>query len=319
MAFSITRQRLQQNVISGSVKSFLQQEQSTLRQAPIIIVSNCKSNNNNNDILTKQVEFYGQQAMGYQMIPFSLDKAAYPLRQEDADPLLSLQQRTGATAIIGVGSGVAMDTVKRASSLFEHTYLLPETDAAVLASYTHFPMLLDTHEETIVTTTQHQPQTNNTTTTIVLDSGHIRSHNHTKSACHSILLNSESSSAKQVLESLLQQKQPNLHWLQQTAPYLQDGTGSETRSIPLALSCSLIPPVFASTHVFTFWAALLLGEHADQQHDDEKVPSLASLALEALTVQKLMQYIRSNQAAQPSVIDATDDELEMVLSTSLNR
>eukprot|EP00547_Thalassionema_nitzschioides_P014716 CAMPEP_0194239846 /NCGR_PEP_ID=MMETSP0158-20130606/6186_1 /TAXON_ID=33649 /ORGANISM="Thalassionema nitzschioides, Strain L26-B" /LENGTH=57 /DNA_ID=CAMNT_0038974409 /DNA_START=106 /DNA_END=276 /DNA_ORIENTATION=- len=57
MAFSITRQRLQQNVISGSVKSFLQQEQSTLRQAPIIIVSNSKSNNSNNDILSKQVEF----------------------------------------------------------------------------------------------------------------------------------------------------------------------------------------------------------------------------------------------------------------------
>lgn len=289
-----------------TIQSFLQKEQSVLRQSPILVISS--GTKKSGTTFTQQVEFYGQQAMGLSMIPTVTIDSAYPIQQEHVPQILQLQQRTGASTLMGVGSGVAIDLAKSVSENFEQCYLIPATDAALFAASSHCSMLWDNQEETIVT-----KQVDTTNTTIVtLEEEEIVPHADTKAACHSILIDSESPSSNEVLDSLLTKDATHWDWIQATAPHLLDGTtGSNRRSIPLTLSCSLIPPMFSSTHVLTFWAALSSSPAATS--------SLASLALEAHTVEKLMQYVRANQAAQPNVLDATDDEIEMVLSTSLNR
>eukprot|EP00546_Thalassionema_frauenfeldii_P012255 CAMPEP_0178920472 /NCGR_PEP_ID=MMETSP0786-20121207/15025_1 /TAXON_ID=186022 /ORGANISM="Thalassionema frauenfeldii, Strain CCMP 1798" /LENGTH=315 /DNA_ID=CAMNT_0020594545 /DNA_START=78 /DNA_END=1025 /DNA_ORIENTATION=- len=295
-------------ITSRTIQSFLQQEQSTLCQSPILVISS--GTKKSGTTFTQQVEFYGQQAMGLSMIPTITIDSAYPIQQQHVPQILQLQQRTGATTLMGVGSGVAIDLAKSVSQNFEQCYLVPATDAALFAASSHCSMLLDNQEETIVTKPVNITKDITNTTIVTLEEEEIVPHADTKAACQSILLDSESPSSNEVLDSLLSKDATHWDWIQATAPHLQDGTtGSNRRSIPLALSCSLIPPMFSSAHVLTFWAAL-----------SPAAPSfLASLALEAHTVEKLMQYVRANQAAQPNVLDAADDEIEMVLSTSLNR
>ena len=155
-------------------------------------------------------------------------------------------------------------------------------------------------------------------------------HPHTQAACRAILLdaalrndNIDLSKATTLMETL-----------QYTAENLSTGLGDQTRSVPLCLASSLIPPLFSSTHIFTFWASLvpaLMMNHAraladggtllsTMKDEDPKVyPALAALALEAQSVESMLQHIRNNQFTSRDVHDVSDEVLIHVLASSLNR
>ena len=251
----------------------------------------------------------------------------------DIENVQKLKQRTGASIIIGAGSGAAMDLAKASveTQHDEKLYLIPSTSAAVLASFTSISLVLDTKEEAIIMKVR---QGDNAMVLVDEEDLPLVVHQHTQAACQAILLdaalrndNIDLSKAMTLIETL-----------QYTAENLSTGLGDQTRSVPLCLASSLIPPLFSSTHIFTFWASLvpaLMMNHSRalaaagggdgsvlstmKGEDPTVYPALAALALEAQSVESMLQHIRNNQFTSRDVHDVSDEVLIHLLATSLNR
>ncbi|KAI2502161.1 hypothetical protein MHU86_12297 [Fragilaria crotonensis] len=112
----------------------------------------------------------------------------------------------------------------------------------------------------------------------------------------------------------------------------QQASAIKNRSVQLWLASSLIPPLFSSTHIFTIWASLvpaLIMNHAAsgrgpllsamKDKDPAVYPALAALALEAQSVESMLQHIRNNQFTTRHVHNVSDDVLIHLSATSLNR
>ena len=307
-------------VLQSTLQSFLRQERHNFL-SPILLISSLPESSKvaekSIDASLQKFQFYAQQEFGLPLICTQIPSAV--CTKQDIDNVEKLKQRTGASVIIGMGSGAAIDLAKATCSA-EHEengdqlYLIPSTSAALLAAHTDMSLVLDTTEETIFM----KKRTGNAATIVVDDN--LVVHPHTLPACQAILLDAASRHGSTVDVSMSTNK-TLLETIQYTADHLSTGLGDQPRSVPLCLASSLIPPVFSSTHFFTFWASLVpaLLEAAELPIDlTAEHPSLASLALEAQSVDALLQHVRSNQFVSQAH-DVNEDLLAEILASSLNR
>ena len=304
-------------VLKSSLQGFLRQERHNLSQSPILLVSSLAESSKvaekTIDASLQKFKFYAQQALGLPLFATQITSAV--CTDLDIANVEKLKHRTGASVVIGLGSGAAIDLAKATAGNNDALYLLPLTSAALLASHTSMSLVLDTKEETIFTKANHQEGL------IVLQDDDLVVHPHTLPACRAILLDAALRNSTVDLSKAM--NTTLLETLQYTALQISTGLGDQPRSIPLCLASSLIPPIFSSCHIFTFWASLVPALHARlpgamSLEGEKQLPALASLALEAKSIDSLLQHIRDNQFVSRAH-DVPEHVITEVLATSLNR
>ena len=302
-------------LIRSNVRSFLQQHQADLRQAPILVVSSKASHTDVKQVqqLIEKFHFHAQQEFGLRIVQSEI-QSAFPTLN-DVETAQKLVQRTGVGSIIGIGSGAAIDLAKSLSASSTCT-LIPGTSASLLASHTTHSLLLDPNEETLIAS-----KNSNERYSVLLDSESVvHSHQLAEWGCQAVL-----EDAKYRGFSVKTDSDNIESLLIDTAQYIHFGdniSDHHPRSAPVALAQSLIPQVFASTNILEFWASLLAAQQEingeEQPSLDDDYPKLASLALEMQTVKDMWKHISSNQALTQSW-DLPKDILLKILESSLNR
>ena len=254
----------------------------------------------------------------------------FPTRQDvrDAQELVHL---TGATAILGLGSGAAMDLVKALDTTSGGNteqsiskILLPGTSTAVFAASTPFALILDL--ETQLLWTQENNSANHTS---ILQRDTIIPSPFSDAACRSILLDycyrqpptrAVDTAAAQVALSV----DPIVEAPLTTAAHISTGLQPETlRSAPLALAASLVPQFFPRASLFSFWAALLPGLSQtlfDRSITRHHLPPLAKLLTDdnTVSVETMLHQVQMNQFVGGGIPDIAMEELEQILRVSLS-
>lgn len=280
----------------------------------------------------------------------------FPTRK-DVQDAQDLVDRTGATTILGIGSGAAMDLVKALD--VDHKILIPGTSTAVFAAGTPFALILDVETELLWTkvitsdgeqqehqffTSQHK---NNLTTIVQPDL--VATSPYAMPACDAILLDAtyrtpermldlQSASKAMRLDSIIEGPLAASGHLEAGQSYALIPSGNEshnqvTRSALLTMSNSLLPSFFPRMPLFAFWASLLPGlAQTLFQRKIPQQPSLPNLA-EGYSVSvpdsklvermlhkiQLHQHIMSpvNNRGGDGVSDMEMEQLEQVLKHSL--
>jgi hypothetical protein len=264
-----------------SLRQFLQSELPVLQQSPILVVTSEPSA----DAVplapmsdaSRLVQFTLSQQLGLRTVPVTIS-SAFPSIQ-DLESRLDLLRRTGASSIVAVGSGAAMDLAKvlarEKKDTIEQLILVPSTFGGVIASGASHSLLLDTVEETLVPSLGEQPSC--PTIVAPLDAKYTASMGHPSHVLYAslaIVLDAGlRKSYHPLVDGMVQDlyrfcvedpKQEISHdalldLCYRSGSLLSYGLGSEDRSAPLALAASLIPPIFPHVHILTFWASLLPG------------------------------------------------------------
>jgi hypothetical protein len=329
------------SVIRSTLQDFLRQEKFLLSGSPILLVASSATapatraqQDSTISTTIHQFQFYAKQQFGLPLVTTEIPSAF--CSDKDIPLAQKIQKRIGASTIIGIGSGAAIDLAKclAAESQSSNLYLLPSTSAALWASYTPFSLVFDSTEETIVTNEHKLHQMNESYKHTIIIQPQVAFHPHTLMACQSILLD-----AAQYDPSLLGLELSNLN-LEEIVEYAakcvstgKDSINLQPRSIPLCLAMALIPPVFSSTNILSFYASLLPGIRATLDMagtstlfpgetffatSSNEPPKLASMALDALSVESLLQFVRDNQVVTKA-LDVDQDILAKVLAVSLNQ
>jgi hypothetical protein len=321
-----------QTIVKTPLRSVLKSKLSSLKQAPVLIISSQPANE---DIVEKHIGSMVQKATFHASMEFNLKvvqstiSSAFPTAS-DVGRCLELAQRAGAGSLLAVGSGVAMDLCKIVASQHhcDETILVPATSGGILASAASRSLLLDTHEETLCSDEGEPTKT----TTLVIDE--ISHHRYAQQSALLIAidaLHTRRHDLAQVATTLQQALDGDLTGaLLSAGPLLSYGDKGQERSPILTLATSLIPTVYSNSHVMEFWASILpgrinsmptgmLAEYADRLKQlQAECPKLAEMSMENLPLSKLMEYIRDNQALW-NTAEVSDGELEAILETSLNR
>lgn len=337
---------IERHIVSGksALSKFLQSERSSLAKAPILIISSGVGVSGtvlpSVDHACRKAQFLTSMQMGLRTLQSSVT-SAFPTTNQVRSQI-ELAKRTGATTIMGVGSGAAMDLTK--AVLQKHNgkgILVPCTYGAIIASTSSLPILLDTVEEALVL--QDDSHENDSAVVVETDGLESNCGKEAAWACLAIGMDSlyrrpDSTHATLLLEHGLKALEDESHLpdaLICAGSALDYGMDDHLRSSPLALAVSLIPPCFPNASAVTFFASLLPGicQMNSASSDLETqvqtklkeyecdVPSLASLVLHsdaAQSVPTLLSHVRSNQALW-QCLDVDDDVLEVILHYSLNR
>lgn len=337
------------SIVSGKsvLRKFLQSEQEHLSKSPVLIVSSAVSNHAPPsahvaavDKACRKVEFHTSMELGLRTVQSHVT-SVFPT-VENVNAALAMAKRTGATSVIGVGSGAAMDLTK---AILQQTgghmtgILVPSTCGAILASTSSHPLLLDTREEALILP-ENDGNSVTYEATIVLEqdsiadiyedvAGHARlaifldAHmrgDHERSGKFAMEMEQKANDGNSTISDFF----PDAGRL------LSFGiTEGSVRSSPLALAASLIPTCFPNAPMLTFMASLLpgiiqvMGAQQDFAEDlsDKTVPSLASLTVRAdgaKSVETLMSHVKANRALW-NCVDVDDRTLEAILHHSLNR
>jgi hypothetical protein len=303
----------------GQFRSFLQSELQALQQGPVLIISSEASVDHlthrptggsktdsqpRHERLLKPVadacqfvQFTLSQQLGLRTVPTTIS-SAFPTFP-DLEQRFELLRRTGATSVVAVGSGAAIDLAKalhaeRSNSL-ERVILVPSTFGAVIASGSSHALFLDGIEETLVPMPKHQNDGNQTSLSDVGGGITVASlldgKRYMESATDdlrdidllygvsAILLDACYRDSQNPILPLLVDSAIDLlsvarssgqhpsddmnirmnHLLYQSGCLLSYGLGNEDRSIPLALGSSLIPRLFPELHPISFLAGLVPG------------------------------------------------------------
>jgi Iron-containing alcohol dehydrogenase len=281
-----------------SLQTFLHKECSNLQQSPVLIVSSepstVASGAGAGVISLPQVKDASQwlhftlsKQFGFRTVPVTIS-SAFPTVQ-DVESRGEMIRRTGASSIVAVGSGAAMDLAKALAAAdknhsMEQLLLVPSTNAAMMAAGSSHSLLLDSVEETLI---PHPKTVTCPTTVVPLDPRYTAELDSTVAvyAVVAIVLDAAlRKSANPLLPELVSEL---LHHLVLDVPLvprtlmtpeeimslcyragnlLSYGLGSEDRSSPIALASSLIPSIFPHVHILSFWANLVPGLcHALQQ------------------------------------------------------
>lgn len=314
---TVTRYLLNPGV--GQFRAFLQSKLSTLRQAPVLVISSEASGDHVTHRTTGRtktdshprhervlkpvadacqfVQFTLGQQLGLRTVP-TVISSAFPTFP-DLEQRFGLLRRTGATSVVAVGSGAAIDLAKalqaeRSNSL-EHVVLVPSTFGAVIASGSSHALFLDGIEETLVPMPKHQNDGNLTAASSSVGDGitvaslldgkkYMESADDLRDidllyAVSAILLDacyrdSQDPNLPHVIDtaidllsvarSSVQHRSDDMatrlnHLLYQSGSLLSYGLGNEDRSISLALGSSLIPRLFPELHPISFLAGLVPG------------------------------------------------------------
>lgn len=267
-----------------ALQQFLQNELPVLQQSPILVVTSEPSATavplTPVSDASRLVQFTLSQQMGLRTVPATIS-SAFPSTQ-DMESRIDLLRRTGASSIVAVGSGAAMDLAKALAgdkkNAIEQLILVPSTYGAVIASGASHSLLLDTVEETLVPTPGEKPSF--TTVVAPLDLKHTattgmdHSSSHVLYASLAIVLDAGlRKSHHPLLGDIVQElygfcvKDPTqepshdvlLDLCYRSGNILSYGLASEDRSAPMALASALIPPIFPDVHILTFWASLVPG------------------------------------------------------------
>lgn len=350
-------------ILSGknALHKFLQSEQANfLRKAPVLLVSSATPEHAASphasipqvDTACRKLKFFTGIEMGLLTVDSHVT-SVFPT-VENVASTLEIMQRTGASSVIGVGSGAAMDLTKavlkeRRNDENSHGVLVPSTYGALVASTSQLPLLLDTREEALIvpndkTSKETQQEYKNEFTIITeMDTLADIHQKDVTCACLAIAVDAiyrsqttNNSSSNELAMDLLDHA---LGATKEEFPllFLDAGrrldfgvgvTGSSARSSPLALAASLIPPSFPNVNILTFMASLLpgivhtMGDGSFSYLDvDDAAPSLASFMVHAdgaQSVTTLMSHVKSNRALW-NCLDVSDDVLEEILHYSLDR
>ncbi|CAB9516075.1 expressed unknown protein [Seminavis robusta] len=274
--------------------------------------------------------------------------------QEDVNQTAAFAQRLGASTIIGVGGTAALELAKsvaQESSNFEELVLVPGTDGATLLTATSHPLLTDPEQNALIpgpaslrddlgfhlvlpelNRSKTDPQLTAVYSSLVLGLDAIYRRDSDDKECITMI-----QSAATILEhvndgSLGSVKDTEIQDLMLWAgSRMLFGVDSGSyRSIPLALTCSLIPTTFSSYSFGDFMSCLLPGvlsllEEKDEYKDlaleissrlGQHCPRLENLQGGAVSINALLAQVQTT-ADLWDCQDAPDAQLEKVLSVSL--
>jgi len=341
-------------IVSGKsvLRKFLQKEQGNLSKSPILVISSALPKHSNTTIASvkevdtacRKLQFYTGMEMGLRTVESHVT-SVFPT-VENVKTTLELAKRTGASTLIGVGSGAAMDLAKavlQKSKIGEMTgILVPSTHGGILASTSSLPLLLDTREEALIVPEESNGGTvvNASEATVVIETNSL-SDIYKKDALYTCLAigldalyrgqEQEGTTLLDAATSAINDDSYLPEALASAGSILSYGiTGTSVRSSPLALAASLIPPSFPNAPMLTFIASLLPGMvnvmGSSYAFDETLVksidiPPLASLMVHAdgaQSVPTLLSHVKENQALW-KCFDIDDGDLEAILHHSLNR
>lgn len=176
---------------STRFRQLVQSELDELRQAPVFLISGEASNEG---LISGTARKVKQVTDACQFVKFTLGQqfglrlveshifSVFPTLG-DVDKRADLMQRTGASTIVAVGSGAAMDLAKSLIHTRDNTQspfkliLVPSTFCAVLASGMSHSLLLDTIEEQLVPLPREHVDWNTT----IVEQGDAMTYHDTKS------------------------------------------------------------------------------------------------------------------------------------------
>lgn len=252
---------------------------------------------------------------------------SFPTTPSSPDSVLDLARRTGASSLVAVGSGQAIDLAKTVSGAFESIVLIPATYTATMVSGSSHALLLDKAAETLV------PSPSEADDHVVVIPEHSFLHQETRDtaifAAISILIDAMIWAGQgedvQVFEDLLKNLVDNLHVdamdkvnhellcrsLLNTGGFISYGLGPFDRSIPIAILASLLPTVFTNTDATTLMASTVSSLHRLLLEQNRRVAVgsiLRSTHLHAAPtivttepMTQLLSYIQENQAHWQSI------------------
>jgi len=163
-SFSITngisRNLLKPGIIS--LRKHIQSELNDLRRAPILLIASSSSSESMNlktvSDSCQLIKFTFGQQFGLRTVP-TVVSSAFPTK-ESLQETLELMRRTGASTVVSVGSGAAMDLAKAVQTNHgeksnsgvnnNRLILVPTTYGGVLAAGSSHSLLLDNDNETLV-------------------------------------------------------------------------------------------------------------------------------------------------------------------------
>jgi hypothetical protein len=280
--------------------TYLKRSPSRFSQSPVLLIEShpLLDANNNGKLQSsppvadacRQVSFLLSQQLGLRTVSVHASpEYPFPVTPTDPDTIPQLAQRTGASTVVGVGSGTAMDLAKAVSSnsQFEATVLIPATYGAVLVAGMSHALLLDKTEEMLVATEfQRQDDDDDTAirsavTVVTADASLMPGETRDTAilAAVSIVLAAllqDNSSMSDRDRLLRQDLLKNLvHHLDQPPTIDQSSheilcqllleagslaqygiiTGARDRSIPIALLASLLPTTFSASDSMAFLAS----------------------------------------------------------------
>lgn len=344
----------------NAFRRFVREEATTLRQAPILVIASESSDHHLHPLKTvedacRAVNFVLNQEMGLRTVQSTIS-SAFPTNS-DLEQRLDLILRTGASSVVAVGGGAAIDLAKVLphEKDIENLILVPSTSAAMMAANSSHSLFLDRAEETLIPspTVLGSPQTS--TNIISLEPSYVASAelSHVLYATLAITLDAcYRKSSHEILPEIVQSlievlENPDREFDHDTATVLlyhsglllSYGLGQEDRSIPITLSSSLIPTIFPHVHVLTFFASLLPGicdVVEEQNHNDESISKLVQLvkgissesipqmkvndtSLDGFSVPDMsLSHIQSNQAVWKS-FDVPNKVLLRILEQSIQK
>lgn len=267
-----------------SLRRFIQQNAGTLMRSPVLVVSSepayQESGLSSVDESCKLVQFTLAQQFGLRTVSSTVS-SAFPTLQ-DVEQRIELVRRTGASSVVAVGSGAAMDLGKALASAIslDQMILVPSTYGAVMASSSSHSLFLNPAEETLVPvpSLNSEPQTSDASkkTIAPLDAKLIAPADNSYvlfaslvfllDACHRKSDNPLLEETLLLIEKYLFEESDQalshedaMTLLHRSGEISSFGLESENRSIPVAMASSLIPQIFPHVHILTFFASLLPG------------------------------------------------------------
>jgi hypothetical protein len=328
MAYASSSRTLLHPSGMASLTKFLQAERPKLLQAPILVISSLPAANQPSLSPVSQacqhVQFTLSQQLGMRTVPSTVSSAFPTLH--DLELRLELARRTGASSLVAVGSGAAIDLAKALSHEddWDHVILVPATHAAVLACASSHSLFLDPIEEALIPLPKTETKTNATvdnkpptvpvvatleeklvapmdqssvvyaSLAIALDAIYRQSHNPL-----ALELFQKASAALDSAETLTHESAMEL--LYQAGTLVSYGLDREDRSTPMTLASSLIPRIFPHVHVLDFLASMVPGLCRVMEGDSMHYSSYDA------SVQTRIQKVLQNTDSIPQLTVTSDE------------
>lgn len=303
-------------ILHGGFKALRQFFQSPrFRSAPILLLESVMGDRPASkavDSACRHVHALLTQQLGLRTASAHASPAVFPTLS-DIDHQVELAARTGATTIVGVGTGPAMDLASATASAMhaEELVLIPATYSAMMVAASSSALVLDTAEEALVT----KARPRQLSTVAILESSLVDERRHEAIlASMALLLDhflTDQSTGSKITELAALLGTDHHHerladvLIEVGTDCLSYGDSDRDRSLSLALAASLVPVVFPHHGLVEFMASLVpaLSRMVEQQQQhgsiaglDESVRSLAPTIVTTEPLDTLLGHIDANQA-----------------------
>lgn len=339
-------------------RRFLQQKRSELASTPILLIDSFSTGDSSTELL-KHVELYCS-AVGLRTATTHPSSGHFPFAKDMVDTI-ELARRTGAGTVIGVGASGAVELAKAVAqekSEIEHLILVPEDYGSTLFASTSHGLILDPKESAllpaqtkslrdvashIVLSDLSNPSKNDpeilkatiyTGLVLALDELY-RGCNDEDEIMRNIHLASDLIDKSNNSEGLAREDSRKLlHLMVNSGSAISFGLATNKactiRSVPLALSTSLLTTAFPDYDFFGFTSCFLPGLLSVLEGTKHnclamelssrfiyRCPRISKSSGDDLDLQTLMSLVHSNMDLW-GCDDVEDDTLKQVLRTSLD-